>query len=246
MAYRSSASATSATGGTLTATPAGVTAGDYLQAAWSEALAVTTGVATVTTTSGWTQRMDLGGGQGGGGSMGVRIFDVDSYAAQTFSFTGSGADQVVLITAAWSGRNNSAPRTASASTPFTTQQTTPIAVSLTGVTAVLNDDIVAWSFVDQNAGPDRWSSSAIASYTQRQNTFALDFDSHVGLQTRDAVAAGATGSLSLTLTRTSGTDTSGRAGAVFAIAAAPAGGVPQSGPGLLGWFDLEQRADGWY
>lgn len=223
MAFRSSASAISATGGTLTATPAGVSTGDYVMAAWSEALAVTTGVATVTTPSGWSLYVDMGGGQGGGGSMGVRIFDITSYSGQTFSFTGSGADQTVLVTSCWTGRSTTAPRTANATTPFTTQQTSPISLSINGVTAAANDDIAVFSFIDQNTGTDRWSSSAITLYTQQQNTFALDFNSHLGFQTRNAVGAGATGSLAITLTRTTGTDTSGRAGATFAIAAAASG-----------------------
>ena len=181
----------------------------------------------------------------GGGSMGVRIFDVTAYSGQTFSFTGSGVDQTVLVTACWSGRHATTPRTTSATTPFTTQQTSPISLSATGVSAAANDDIAVWSFVDQNTGTDRWSSSAISLYTQRQNTFALDFDSHLGLQTRDAVSAGATGSLAMTLTRTTGTDTSGRAAAVFAIAAAPpADNTPKAAS--LGQWDPELRLLAWW
>lgn len=221
MAYRSSATATSTTGGSLTATPSGIATGDTVIAGVQEALAGTTGVTTVSTPSGWTICADVGGGNGGGGSVGARLWIVNSYNSETTTFTASGADQTVLIVAAWTGRDTTKPVYWLSATRFTTQQATPITLALTDAVHRPGHDAAVFVWVDQNTGADRWSSSAISGYTQRQNTFSIDWVSMFGLQTIDSSGATGTTPITTTITRTSGADTAGRAAVSISLADAP-------------------------
>jgi hypothetical protein len=168
----------------------------------------------------------------------------DATGSDAFGFADNAAgNNKALITAAWSGRNNSAPRSA---TPVTTgnsaSNTSPISATITGITAVSGDDIGIGLGTDELASA-RWTESTITNYTSQVNGVALDFVSGAGLQTRDNVSAGATGNFSVTITRNSGTGNSGYCGIVVAIAAAAAGGAirllfpsPMDGVGSGGIF----------
>src|SRR4029077_20717631 len=89
---------------------------------------------------------------------------------------------------------------------------------------------------DITVGTDTWSFTAVpANYTQRQNT---DNAFNVAtLATRDSVFSGATGTLSLTLTRSAGTGTSGWG--IFVIALPATNIQRQPAPS----FNLSNRAN---
>jgi hypothetical protein len=218
MAFRSSAISSSAVGGDITSSPAGVQSGDYL---------VGLGVADrndnpPTGLTGWTELANID--QAAPDAQTARIMWKISDGADDFtaSFESSNCYWVV---GAWTGRNTVSPHTDSQTTVSTASNATPISASLTGVTAVNGDDIAVFLELDQLASAD-WNFSTITDYTERKDDTTLSFVT-VGLQTRDNVSAGATGSLATTVTRTAGTGNSGYAGIVIAIAQAP--GTPITG-----------------
>lgn len=238
MAHRSSAIASSSTGGNLTATPAGVAAHDYLGALYSQDTSNT-----ATTPAGWTSRQDLSGGPDG---QGAAYYDKDDASgSDAFTWTNSTGNPVALITAAWSGRDNAAPRTALAPTAMSGSLATPISASITGVTAAAGDDIAVWIVGDQVSSTARWNCSTVTGYTERQDGVAVDWVSLIALDTLDAASAGATGSLASTLTRTSG---SGNAGWAAVVVAIKAGVVVDNSPkpASLGQWDPELRLQAWW
>jgi len=220
MAFRSSAKASSAAGGTITATPAGVAAHDYLAGFYTA-----DGSRTITAPTAWNTiiTVDLASPDG----QSNRFSDKnDATGSDAFGWGTSDGVNVAVINGAWSGRDNTTPRSA---TPVTTSNTsanaTPISCSFTGITATANDDIALFKSTDQTAAADRWNFAPPASYTEREDGIAVDWISGLALDTRDAVGGGATGSLASTATRTSGTGTAGYAGIVIAIKAAAGGGA---------------------
>jgi len=219
MAFRSSAITSSSTGGTVTATPAGVQAHDYLGLLFD---GDNTGF-TPTYPSGWTERAnaDLSGPD----VQTARYADKnDASGSDSFTLISNTATGVAMITAAWSGRDNTNPRS---TTPVTTTNTTAnasaISATITGITATANDDIAVWMFTDQTIAASRWTYSTITNYTERQDGVATDWVSGIALDTRDNVSAGGTGNFSTTITDAS-SSTSGYGGIVVAIKLAPAGG----------------------
>lgn len=218
MAYRSSASATVIGGSTnILATPAGVAVHDYLGALYCDDGAG--GGYTVAT--GWTERVnnDLAAPDG----QTIRYVDkLDATGSDSFTFnTGTGGGHGSLITAAWSGRDNTTPRsTTPVSTNNTSSNTSPISISATGITATANDDIAVWSNLDQQTGGDTWGYSAATNYTERQDIGGGDWAASSQLQTRDNVSAGATGALTYTATRATGSSNAGYGVIVVAIKAA--------------------------
>lgn len=218
MAFRSSASASSSSGGNLTATPTGVAAHDYLAGWFVSDIA---GQAP-TQPSGWNAltNVDLSGPDG----QTCRFSDKDDASgSDSFLFTNSFGSHCALVTGAWIGRDNSSPRSA---TPVSTQNTSsnasPISGSISGITASQGDDIAVFVATDQTAGGGRWTGSTITNYTERNDGVAIDWASGIALQTRDNVSSGATGSLSITLTDASAGN-AGYAAIVVAIKAAPGG-----------------------
>jgi hypothetical protein len=219
MAFRSAASATSAAGGTITATPAGVAAHDYLAG-----LYVADAIRTITAPTAWNTiiSFDLAGPD----SQSLRFSDKnDASGSDAFGWGTSDGTNIAVVNAAWSGRDNTTPRS---TTPVTTGNTTAnasaISASFTGITATANDDIAVFMATDQDAAAARWTFSQITNYTERFDGIAGDWVSGLALDTRDAVSAGATGALASTITRGVGTGNAGYAGIVVAIKAAAGGG----------------------
>lgn len=143
----------------------------------------------------------------------------------TWTFTHNGAaTQIVALVSCHSGRDPFVTygATNTHGTVNTTGNATPVTVSDTGITANTNDDIIVFATGDVTVGTDTWVFAPPSNYTERQDT-QLSFDVAT-LATRDEVVAGATGTLSLTLTRSAGTGTSGWG--IFVIAA-PAQFQPQ-------------------
>ena len=235
MTFRSSAIASSSTGGNLTATPSGVAANDYLGGWHSRDLSLGS---PPTYPVGWTERADLANSSPDGHRS--FYFDKDTATgSDSFTVTDGEVNHNSLICAAWSGRKNAAPRTAMQTTVDANSNTTPVSASFTGVTAVVGDDIAVFMLTDQTVNADRWTFSTIAGYTERQDGVAVDWVSGYALDTLDNASAGATGSLASTITRDSGSGNAGYRGIVVAIAADPVPKPVRS----RSRFNLQQMSD---
>lgn len=218
MAYRSSAFAGSDTGGDITATPAGVQTDDYLAG-----LAIFDLTANPPTgTTGWTERANID--QATPDSQTGRLYDTIATGSDDYTWS-YGVNNAGSLIAAWSGRNTAAPRTFVQTTIDTTLNTSPISASFTGGTAVEGDDIAVFVSLDKDGSSDNWTFSTITGYTQRLTDNTIQFIT-AHLQTQDNVSAGATGSLTSTITRNTGIAGSGYASVVVGIAAGSAGGNP--------------------
>lgn len=124
---------------------------------------------------------------------------------------------------AFTGRDSTIP--APTSTAFGTPVSSPISVALTGVTAVASDDIFTWAAIAPTDGSNRWATWAPpTNYTE-----ALESAGSAGsfeIAYREAVSAGATGTLTAVATQTTGTDTGSPGGFVLRLPVA-AGGDPE-------------------
>lgn len=232
MAFRSSSQTLRAAGVGTTLTgsaPSGTAAGDYLAA-----MVVLDGVTadTVTPPSGWTSRGSFGFLSGAPDGAHVEIFDKIATGADSYAWSTSVNNACVLIVGAWSGRNQTNPRTfLTTSTPNTTANATPVSVNLTSGTAATGDDVAYFAMADITVGTDTWGFSPVSTFTEQndaQTTFAFGT-----LDTKDNVAAGALGTLTSTATRSAGTGAAGWGGFVISIAAATGGFAPRP-PNVLG------------
>jgi hypothetical protein len=222
MAFRSSATAFSNTGAALTATPAGVQVNDYLCGVVGTD---TSGHADVFPT-GWTARLsnDMAAPDGHSMDMG------DKVAAGGDSFTtGATSDASRWTVGAWSGRDTAAPRTDFDAGQKNTTTASPATISTAnatsgavGTTAIAGDDIAFFSQLDKQGAADTWDHSALSGYTERQDDSDSDWVA-ISLWSKDNVAGGGEGSLSITATRTGGAANTGWGTIVVAIKAA---GVP--------------------
>lgn len=216
-------------GTTLTGSaPAGTAANDYLAA-----FVVLDGVTadTVTPPSGWTSRGSFGFAAGVPDGSHVEVFDKIATGSDSYAFSTNVNNACVMLIGAWSGRNTLAPRTfLTVATPDTTGNASPVSIALTSGTAVAGDDVAVFAMLDITVGTDTWGYTAPGSYTEQndaQTTFAT-----ACLDTRDAVSAGAIGTLTVTGTRSAGTGVAGWGGVVISIAAGSAGSWSRpGGPG---------------
>lgn len=215
MAFRSSAKA-NATSGSVTATPPSVVAGDLLIAHFNH------DSGSNPTPSGWTLiDSDTYFPDGQVGAIYYRV----ATGTDSFTFSSDTGFGMALTVSAYSGRDTSSPFSATAvKTVNSSNNSSPVSVSMSGITASAGDDIVVVCGGDQPSDVARWSASTISSYTLRQNQVNEDYCSAITLQTRDNVSAGATGSLAFTFTRTGGSDGLGYLGWVLALKAG-AGGI---------------------
>ncbi len=215
-AYRESSSNT---GSSTTATgnrPTGTTDGDWLLA-W----VVTDFAGTITgVPSGWdlVENADLSGPDG----QTARLYEkVASSEPASWDWTLNGSVYWVVLVGAWSGRNTAGTLT-DVGTLNTSSNATPISVALTGVTAANGDDLAWFAELDKTAQLDVWSFTASpTNFTERQDTdnnWAM-----ATLHTRDNVSAGATGTLTGTATRSSGSGNAGFSGVVVALPASGGG-----------------------
>ena len=213
MAYRSSVTSTSNVSGTLGGTPTGLAAHDYLCGVY-----VGDGSGTPTVPTGWTSRLNQDQATPDGQIF--RFADkLDATGSDAVGWTTVSSTGNSVINACWSGRNNTTPRTALVGTTDTTARSSGFAETITGVTAAGGDDIAVFMQTDETASSNAWSFSTITSYTEREDVATADWMA-VGLDTRDNVSAGATGSLSCTISSAAGT--TGFGAIVVAIAAATA------------------------
>lgn len=222
MAYRSSSVASGQDAAPTGSAPAGTVAGDRLLAY----LSVDLSTATATPATDWTE-------------IGNVQLTLDGHRKILFEKkVATGSDSYVfglsvsyhswnLTIVALSGRDATAAATV-VSTSNNTSQNTPISISLDGVTAALNDDLLTFTTIDKLGGNDVWAYSQSTNFTERQESNTTWCSTQT--QSRDAVAAGATGAIAITATRTSGTANAGWGGFVVAIPAVAASGASYVAP----------------
>lgn len=214
MAFRSSSSTSFTATTALTATaPAGVVAGDRLLAQVTQDSAAQTH----TPATGWTllsSAASLAAASPDGQT--VTLFEKKlATGSDAYNFTSGGTQSAIVQVQAFSGRDNVAAAVLTPTTN-TTANATPIAVSLGGVTATAGDDVAYFVQLDQVGQTDNWNLTAPASYTERQDVANLDFVT-AACGSRDGVGAGATGSLTMTATRTAGSSGAGYSGYVVTV-----------------------------
>lgn len=220
MAYRSSASATGNSGGTLAATPAGVAVNDYLLGFWT---ADAGNVAT--TPTGWTQRGNAD--TAGSDQQTTRGYDKVAAGSDSFSWAFGSANQNTLHTFAFSGRDTTAPRTFFTTTTQATGQVPDgsgnVSCNLTSGTAAAGDDLCYFVGGDQTVGAAQFSFTAPSGFTERQDTRATSWTCG-GSGSQDNHAGGAVGTLAVIAHRDSGTGNLAYGGFAVAIKAAAGGG----------------------
>lgn len=235
MAYRDSTLTKPAASLSPVATwPSGAAQGDYAVAIYAEEVVGAGGIAPP---PGWTQR---GTASLTADGMEIRLYDLDggvgaSPPSTTFSANTSGTDKIIIIVVL-SGRDVAAPRTFVQPTTNDAANTNPISAALAGGTAVAGDDLVSFLVLDKFSNADVWGTDWTGTgLTERQD----DNNGWVcaTAATQAAVAAGATGTITPTATRSSGSSNSGYWGVVLAIKAAAAPTIttqPQSQTKLPG------------
>jgi hypothetical protein len=224
MAYRS-ATTNTGSGGSITVTcPTGVVANDVLYALFSFDGAVTN---TVTAPSGWTELLNAG--QSAPDGQAARLFRKIAGGSEpgTYAFTYNNAGrQISCECVALSGRDvTGTPETFVTLTQQTTNSATPAAVSANTGTAAANDDIVLFVSTDQAGTTATWQMGTPTSYTVRGNAAAQY--ACVSVATRDAVSAGAQGSVTFNYSDTSASGTqTGWSTVAIAVKVAGGGGGP--------------------
>lgn len=213
MAHRDS-SLTSANGTSINAArPPGVPqAGDYIFAYLVTDIGLNGPAPTWTNIpSGWTLLQGSNQGVNSGVPDGFtswvywKLSAGNEPSTWTFGHNGS-STQIIAIVGSLSGRSIF-PNFITHGTVNTTGNATPVTVSDAGVTSLYRDDILVFANGDITVGTDTWAFAPPASFTERQDG-QLTFDVAT-LATRDGVTGGATGTLSLILTRSAGTGTAG-------------------------------------
>lgn len=230
MAYRDS-SFTSANALSLNATKPTLTqVGDILYTYFFTDGGLNSGI-TLTPPTGWTlvpgsnQGANTGAPDGWSSWVYWKMAGPSEPATYTWTIGGIPATDISAYIVALSGRKASPP-VISHGTVNTTGNATPVTVSDSGITPLNRDDVLVFAIGDITVGTDAWSFGTLTNYTRRQNT---QNGFNVGVcYTRDDVAAAATGTISVTLTRNSGTGTSGWGMFVLSVPAATV--APTSNP----------------
>jgi hypothetical protein len=201
MAYRDSTSAAGFSNTAATAVPTGVQAGDIVVIALSYDSADED--LTSRWPSGFTELFDsnLTTDTQSVGLAWKRLTGSDSgsYTCGTFSAT----DDWAMVAVAFSGRHGTNPPVAT-EVVHDSGDTSPVSVAASGVTAVAGDDLL-WV-----SGPDITTVSSAAGHTAPTDFIEReDADNgawaQLGAASRDNVSGGATGTITGTLTLTSGT-----------------------------------------
>lgn len=181
---------------------------------------------TVTPPAGWTQRSN--GDITGPSGETFRYYDLDGGAivgttAPTYTWSSDGGTGVSAI--AFSLSNRTISRSFVTNTSNASANLSPVSISAAGGTASSGDDLVFSAGANFITNSDTWSYGTVSgspgSLTTRQTGSISGGGVAFNLATLDSISAGATGSLAVTLTETSGTDGAGWSAFVVAI---PAGG----------------------
>jgi len=214
VAYRSSTT-TSFSGTTvLTATaPAGVVAGDRLLAG-----VAVDGTITVTPATNWTNI---------GSTLSMTVPDTQGHSlhekkvatgSDLYNFVGSSVAGAIIQVVCLSNRHATTAAVIGETNP-NTGNVSPFTMTLTGVTAAQDDDIIAFSEINGSAQTDTWGTDSPTNYTERHDAANSDWVC-AETNTRDNVSAGATGSLTMTATIIVGTNNAGYSAFVVAVPSA--------------------------
>lgn len=225
MAYRSSAQVATASGTSTSLTvnaPAGLAQNDIVTLFWVNG---GTDTSTITWPAGFTQ-FTPDASTSAPDTKTIRAAWKRAGASEPSTYQVStdigGGDKCILIAVAHSGRHLTNPPVAVATTQLVAQ-TDPVSINATGFTASAGDDAI-W-FAAQSGGVGEavflWTYSAPASYTERQEAAADAYTSGV-VATRDNLSAGATGTITGTMT-SGDADTSGYGAFVIQLPAAAGG-----------------------
>lgn len=126
----------------------------------------------------------------------------------------------------FTGRDNSAATTFAASaSAVNTPLSSPANLDATGGTAADGDDILVAYALDKEAAANTWTVAADAAYTERTDNDGTTW-AQLSCDTKDAVSAGALGTITAVATRTVGSGSTGYVAFVVAIPAAAASTGP--------------------
>lgn len=147
-------------------------------------------------------------------------------ATYTVSTDIGGGDKCVLIAVAHSGRHLTTAPTAVATTQQTAQAD-PVSIAATGFTATDGDDVI-WFAAQVGSGGEAvflWDYAPPTNYTERQEADADAYTSGAAA-TRDNISAGATGTITGTMTSPDATE-AGYGAFVIRLPAAAGGSVSE-------------------
>lgn len=219
MAYRGvSATPKTNSGTALTgAAPSGLTAGDRMIA-----YLVQDGTGnTFTPPSGWTSLGTLGAAAPDGES--IELFEKKvATGSDAYDWTCSSTNYALLMIVAFSGRH-ATDNAVIQSTSNTSSNATPVSVALAGVTAPAGADVAWFASLDKTATNGVWDIASLTGYTERYDTNAAGSFCSGAAYTADN-QTGATGTLTATATRTTGSGNTGFNGYVVAVPASGGGG----------------------
>jgi ethanolamine utilization microcompartment shell protein EutS len=197
-AFRSAGTATSVAVATTSAacgTPAGMVANDIV----IEILSSDAAASSPTPPAGFTQifsdALTLDG-------QFVRVWWKRAVGGDSLTVTGmSGTASKLLWCFAWSGRDTVNPPVGSTSATNNSANASPTVVTANGVTALANDDLLWLVGLDVTAGGTGTLTVTPTGYTsQGASTDTVDHFDIVAAATKDNVSAGATGTVTGTLT----------------------------------------------
>jgi len=240
MTTRSSTSTTIANGsGTAItgAAPSGTTAGDRLLA-WIVQDTATT--ISAPGGEGWTKLADANTTAPADIQTAALFEKKSSSGSETYAFTSTGTQRAIIQVVALSGRHSTTAATVSTPTVNTGANATPVSVTLTGLTAATGDDLLWFGEIDQSNQGDFWSFGSLSGFSVQQNAANGDWISSATFN-QDNVSSGATGSLTATATRTSGSGTASWSGLVVAIPAGASGPAVSDPAASSSRFNASQR-----
>jgi hypothetical protein len=215
MAFRAAASNAGSGTSLVVTKPTGTASGDVLMAFWNNA---GSGSSTITWPSGFTEEANANMVTPDTTTIRCASKTAGGSEPADYTITSSTNDACTAAILAFSGRD-----TGAAITPVVTNNTStlssPITVSLTGVTAANGDDLI-WMASPSLTGTNPGTYTAPASFTERVDVAHTQYSS-MGIATRDNVSAGATGNIDGTLT---GSSNAGYGGFVINLAASGGGG----------------------
>lgn len=214
MAFRSAASAAGSANNLTVTKPAGTASGDILLAFWTNA---GNGNSTITWPSGFT--LEASANLSTPDTTTIRCASKVAGGSEPadYNIQSSTNDACCAAIIAISGRDTGAAITPQATTNTGTLSS-PVTVTLTGVTAANGDDLI-WMAAPSLTGTNPGTYTAPGSFTERVDVAHTQYAS-MGIATRDNVSAGATGDISGTLT---GASPCGYGGFVINLAASGGG-----------------------
>lgn len=181
---------------------------------------------TIASPAGWTSTELTNANQSGPDGQTFRCFekkqlDGTEGASQVWTAPNNNARWLIVV---FSGRH--ATNDVSFATPTTnttSDGTSPRTITAASGTCVAGDDVIAVFNTDQQGGSDVWSFSGWSSGLTEQNEGNTTWIS-VGAATVDSASAGAFGSVSVDITRTTGSNNTGWGAIVVAIPSSGGGG----------------------